>query len=233
MQIGNQMKTIIETIRIGLVDQHRLEQDGMKALLGREPQIEIAFTASNESQCLERMIHYGADLLLIDFDLTLEAGLQMVSEIRKKYPRLPLLILSGINPPSLIPMLMKIGVNGYLLKDCDSETLLYAIQQVHSGGLYYKDREMPLHVSQNSPDLSTEKRTARPATLTSREHDVLKLILDEYTTQEIADFLQLSPHTVETHRKNLLVKTGSRNTAGLVRYAIQNKLSDYPIQGRG
>jgi DNA-binding CsgD family transcriptional regulator len=77
---------------------------------------------------------------------------------------------------------------------------------------------------EESPEMALETKSSRPASLTNREHDVLKLILNEHTTQEIAEFLQLSPHTVETHRKNLLVKTGSRNTAGLVRYAISHNL---------
>jgi DNA-binding NarL/FixJ family response regulator len=130
------MKIVTETVRIGLVDQHRLEQDGMKALLGREPNIEVAFTASNSVQCLERMARYGADILLIDFDQDLDAGLQMVAEIRKKHPRLPLLILAELDRPGVVPALMRIGVNGYLLKDIDFSTLLAAIQQVNSGGLY-------------------------------------------------------------------------------------------------
>jgi len=218
------MKALAETIRIGLVGQHRLEQDGMKALLGRDPRFEVAFTACNESQCLERLNRFGADLLLIDFDLTLEAGLQLVSEVRKKYPRLPLLILASNDQPGLIPMLMKIGVNGYLLKDSDSETLLAAIQKVFGGGLYYEDCGGQRQVSEHGSLHSSDLRPTRSASLTNRELDVLKLIMEEHTTQEIADFLQLSPHTVETHRKNLLVKTGSRNTAGLVRYAIEHHI---------
>jgi DNA-binding NarL/FixJ family response regulator len=218
------MKIVTETVRIGLVDQHRLEQDGMKALLGREPNIEVAFTASNSVQCLERMARYGADILLIDFDQDLDAGLQMVAEIRKKHPRLPLLILAELDRPGVVPALMRIGVNGYLLKDIDFSTLLAAIKQVNNGGLYYEERERVYPTMEESPEMALETKSSRPASLTNREHDVLKLILNEHTTQEIAEFLQLSPHTVETHRKNLLVKTGSRNTAGLVRYAISHNL---------
>jgi len=218
------MKIVTEIVRIGLVVQHRLEQDGMKALLGREHNIEVAFTASNSSQCLERMVRYGADLLLIDFDQDLEAGLQMVAEIRKKFPRLPLLILAELESPGVVPTLMRIGVNGYLLKDIDFSTLLAAIQQINNGGLYYEERERGYPSVEEAPDKAQESRSVRPASLTNREHEVLKLILNEHTTQEIAEFLQLSPHTVETHRKNLLVKTGSRNTAGLVRYAINHNI---------
>ncbi|MBI1193567.1 MAG: response regulator [Bacteroidetes bacterium] len=218
------MKIITETIRIGLVDKHRLVQNGMKALLSNKSNIEVAFTASNSAQCLERIVRYGADLLLIDFDQDFELGFQMVSDIRKMYPRLPLLILDDSNNSGIVPRLMRIGVNGYLLKDIDVSTLIEAIGQVNNGGLYYEENVVIRPPIEDDSEKAPESRNSRMASLTNRENEVLKLILNEHTTQEIAEFLQLSPHTVETHRKNLLVKTGSRNTAGLVRFAMHNNI---------
>ena len=140
----------------------------------------------------------------------------------KHYPEIKIIILSGHNDENFIAQLIESGAHGYLVKDCDPDEVHEAITSVNKKGSYINMQT--LRAIQNNIGRKTKVRSINSAVeqLTKREVEILQLICDQFTTDEIAEKLFLSPKTVNGHRNSLLEKTGAKNVAGLVVYAIKN-----------
>lgn len=211
--------------RLGVVDDQRIFLDAMEALLADEPAIDFVFTALSGAACLERLERDPVDVLLMDLSMPGMDGLETSRKVLETHPSVAILMLTTSNNPEDILGMRRIGAMGYLLKNTGRKELLLAIRSVAAGRTYYSDEAARAVIDGlGKPAPSPNGRFEEPVALTDRELDVLKLIASEHTTVEIAERLFLSPHTVETHRKNLLSKVGAKNTAGLVHYAIKQGL---------
>ncbi len=186
--------------------------------------MKIAFTANSGAQCLEHLSHTSIDVLVLDYKMPVMDGLETLNQIRQRYPSLPVLILTVTDDSSVIMELHRAGANGYLLKDSNHVEFLEAIRQLKEGKTYFHGSTARAILESLNRPASTIPRNGHHVTLTVREKQVLSMIIDQLRTQDIAARLNLSPHTIETHRKNLLVKTGCKNSAGLVRFAMENNL---------
>lgn len=207
-------------IKLFLVDDHQVVIDGISSMISGSDDIEIAGQAMNGQEALAFLKTNKADVAIIDINLPGMDGVELCKAIRSAHSEIKILALSTFNEASFISRIMKNGGNGYLLKNTSSEELLAAIKMAYAGEQYLsKDVQATLVAS----SFGQKEKNFIPK-LTRREKEILLLIIDEMTTKEIAAKLFISDATVETHRLHLLNKLGARNTAGLVKIAIQKGL---------
>jgi DNA-binding NarL/FixJ family response regulator len=150
-------------------------------------------------------------------------GIELSKILKKEYPFLKIIIVSTHSNAKIISRLIRIGVNGYLLKNAEKSELLDAIYTVADGKKYFSKDVEDQYLSNNQ---KIEKQISNLTELSSREKEILVLIAHEYNTAEIAEKTFISLNTVNTHRRNLLSKLNAKNTAGLVKYAVENGLVD-------
>jgi DNA-binding NarL/FixJ family response regulator len=162
-------------------------------------------------------------VLLLDLHLQDGDGMDLCRKISKTNPGLKVLGLSGVEDPGVISHFLKNGAKGYLLKSAGGAEILDGIRKVNSGDEYLSN-EIKLQVIKQISDATKRSSSGYIPNLSMREKEVLKLIVDELTTQEIAEKLFISVNTVETHRNHLLQKLGAKNVAGLVRIALEKGL---------
>ncbi len=209
-------------INIIIADDHQMFIDGVKALLAGEQDMRVTGEALNGKQVLALLEKEQADVILLDVNMPEMDGIETTRHIRQRWPDVKILMLTMYNNQEFIFGLMNAGASGYILKNTGRAELLEAIHAVTKGKTFYS-KEVTETILQNFTKKPGEQKV-EAAQLTEREKDVLKLIAQEYNTQEIAAKLYISPNTVETHRKNLLSKLHAKNIAGLVRFAIQTGL---------
>ena len=211
-------------IRIAVVDDHEIVRDGIKILLEDEPGMEIAYEAKNGKEAVQKCKKNAPDLIIMDITMPEMDGIQATKVIKDNYPDVKILALTMLSEDQHIRKMIKAGASGYILKSSGKEELLNAIEKIMNGQHYFSDDATKAILQELvSPEVKS-LRDSEEVNITDREKEVLKLIVDEYTNQEIADELFVSVRTVDAHRRNLLQKTGAKNTAGLVKYAIKNNL---------
>ncbi|MBX2827685.1 MAG: response regulator transcription factor [Flavobacteriaceae bacterium] len=210
-------------IRIYIVDDHKMVIEGLELLLRNEANIEIAGTALTGEEAIQKIPSAQVDVVLLDINMPGLNGIDTCKQLLKDNPELKVIAISMHKESSLIRMMLSSGAKGYVLKNAGQEEVVEAITKVNAGKNYLDQavNEIVLNSVMKQPD---KHYTNNFPTLSRREKDVLTCILDELTTQEIADKLNISFGTVETHRRNMLIKTGARNTAGLVRIAMEYEL---------
>lgn len=210
-------------INVLIVDDHDLFVEGLTALLADAPHIRFVGVASNGLEAVKLAeAHPHADLIIMDISMPEMDGIQATKELKKRKCPIPVLALTQNDDGGSVTRAMKAGMSGYILKTANRSEFVEAIQMVASGEQYFSDRAKDALIF----SMTGRESPNGPTMLTRREKEILRLIAEELTTNEIADKLFLSPYTVETHRKNLIQKLGVRNVAGLVRYAVERGLME-------
>ena len=195
--------------KVFIVDDHYMVIEGIRSLLQNEKNIEWAGHASNAASCLAYLHQQQPDVILMDINLPDKSGIDLCKEVREKYPSVFIIGLSTFNQLSFIQKMMDNGASGYVLKNATQQELMEAIKTVAKGKTY-----LSFEVSQ------TLRNTINSTVvLTRREKEVLNLIAEGMTNNEIAAKLFVSSTTVDTHRKNLLTKFEAKNTASLIHIA--------------
>ncbi|MCB0533140.1 MAG: response regulator transcription factor [Lewinellaceae bacterium] len=210
-------------IRIFIADDHVMFAEGLESMLADEPDFEICGRARNAADTLAQVPEILPDVLLLDINLPDQSGLDVCKKLRADCPDVKILALSMHNDESFISAMLSLGAQGYVLKNTGKTELCTAIRALAAGKTYFTqevtDTMMKSLMRERKAGVAKE-----PPKISRREKEVLKLIMDERTTQEIAAQLFLSEKTVESHRAALLAKMGARNTAGLVKTALQWKI---------
>ena len=220
-----------KTIKIILVDDEILFRKGISFLLGREPNIDIIFEASNGDELisfLQNNKNNHPDIIIMDLKMPGINGVEATKIIHVEFPKLKIIALTSYDSKSFVANMIDVGAVSYLIKNATPQELITTINEVAEKGFYYTDYVMKII----QDDVLTAKKTKSALDnnfLTAREFEVLKLICSQKSTAEIAEKLFISPRTVEGHRNNLLLKTESRNIAGLVVYAVQNEIMDFEV----
>jgi DNA-binding NarL/FixJ family response regulator len=218
--------TEIMAIRVLLVEDHDIVRQGIKALLETDPEIEVVGEACNGEEAMLKVKMHNADVILMDMSMPVMNGLECTRRIKQEFAGKKVLILSMHDHESYLIDLLDAGADGYILKNTSREELLFAIKKIANNGIYMGP-EFTLNMlakykaSTGYINSGSEKKDLN---ITNREMDVLKLVAEGKTNIEIARELFTSVRTIETRRKNLLEKTGTTNTATLIRYSIQNGL---------
>jgi DNA-binding NarL/FixJ family response regulator len=210
-------------INLLIVDDHTMFLEGIISLLERESNITIIDKATNGIEALKIIQKATIDFIILDISMPEMDGIELSKILKKQYPHIKILILSTHSNVTIVSRLIRIGVNGYLLKNAEKEELLKAINTIASGENYFTEELQEKYFSNNT---RIEKQISTLTELSSREKEILVLIVQEYNTAEIAEKTFISLNTVNTHRRNLLSKLNAKNTAGLVKYAVENGLVD-------
>lgn len=205
-------------IRVFIVDDHPVVIEGIHSLIQNEKDIEWTGQAMNAASCLGFFVNNTADVVLMDISMPGMDGVELCSIMKEKYPGIMILGLSTFNQGLYIKKMMENGASGYILKNSSKEELIEAIHAVHNGDIFFSGE-----VGKALTEYQKYSKTELPL-LTSREKEVLALIAEGYTNPQIAEKIFLSPFTVDSHRKNLLAKLNVKNTAMLIKLAVENKL---------
>jgi DNA-binding NarL/FixJ family response regulator len=212
-------------IRILIVDDHKIVRDGIRAQLIDNPKFQIIGEAADGQEALDKLKQIQVDLVIMDINMVGMNGITCTEYIIKSYPHINVLALTMLSENQYIKQMLKAGAAGYLLKNCEEEELKKAIETINAGGTYYSpDVTRIIMTNLSGSKIANNKNEAIQIPLTTREKEILRLILEEYSNKEIADHLFISQRTVDAHKRNLLEKTGSKNVAGLVLFAINNQI---------
>ena len=201
--------------KVFIVDDHYMVIEGIRSLLQNEKGIEWVGHASNAASCLAFLQKQLPDVLFMDINLPDKSGIDLCKEVIAKYPSVLIIGLSTFNQQSFIQKMMDNGASGYVLKNATQEELMEAVQTVMKGKTY---------LSEEASQVLRKNADADIPVLTRREKEVLELIADGLTNNEIAQKLFISVATVDTHRKNLLAKFEAKNIASLIKAAMQMQL---------
>ena len=210
-------------IKLLIADDHTMFLQGIVSLLEQEQNITIVGKAINGIEALKIVKNTDIDFIILDITMPEMDGIQLSKILKKNHPNIKILIVSTHSNVMVISRLIRIGVNGYLLKNAEKEDLLKAINTIASGENYFAEELQEKHFINST---KIEKQISNLTELSSREKEILILIAQEYNTAEIAEKTFISLNTVNTHRRNLLSKLNAKNTAGLVKYAVENGLVD-------
>lgn len=207
-------------IRILIVDDHAMFREGLKQILAKHSDMRVVDEAGSSQEAMEKILRHKLDVVLLDISLPGRSGADLLTEIRKEKPELPLLVLSMHPEDQYAVRMMKAGASGYVTKESAAEELITAIRKVAVGGRYISSKlaeEMAVALNINTPKLPHQL-------LSNREFEVMRLLASGKSLKEIADELFLSEKTITTYRARVLEKMKLRNNVELTLYAIENKL---------
>lgn len=206
-------------IELCISDDHKMVLEGLQLLLDAHPDINIVQLCNSANSLLTYLKAEQPDVILLDINMPELNGIEACKIIKKEYPSIKIIALSMIAEINLVKLMLKNGAVGYLHKNAGQDEIISAIQDVVNGKRYLSSEinELLLLAQNNQPKIYNSPFPK----LSRREEEILTFILDELTTKEIADKLFISFGTVETHRRNIMIKLGVKNTAGLVRVALE------------
>ncbi len=212
-------------LRVAIADDHAMFVDGIESILNTEESIQLVDKCYTGESVFSMLEHGQIDVILLDVNLPDISGIEVAKRINQEFPLVKIIALSMYNEESIVSEMLKNGAQGYILKNTDRVELILAIETVASGQTYFS-KEVTETIMGSLLKKNPQKKSSifSAPKLSRREKEVLALIVKEYTTPEIAEKLYISMKTAESHRANLISKLNVRNTAGLVRAAIQYKL---------
>lgn len=206
-------------IKLLIADDHQLLLDGYIAMFEHIDDITVIAKAHNGKEVMEHLTEVSPDIILMDINMPVLNGVETCKKITKKYPDTSVIALSMYDQQSYFKRMMQYGAKGYLLKNDSAEEIEKAIREVHQGERYISS-QMREHLA-SIEYLSGTQSKYKAVDISNREKEVLQLVSDGYTDQQIADQLYISYHTVNSHRKNLIIKLDAKNTAELIKKAME------------
>jgi DNA-binding NarL/FixJ family response regulator len=212
-------------MRILIADDHEIFLDSLSMLIATFPDVEVVGNCKNALEALDFLQNQTIDLLVTDYKMPQMSGIELTLQLRQKYPQIKVLMLSVSEEAEMIREAFQAGVWGYMMKKSGKAELQKAIESIKNGQRYFSESVvfelMRLGLTDNIPQNEISQEFNQ---LTEREIEIIKLITNELSSQEIAEKLFIAPKTVETHRHNILKKLGLKNTVGLTKYALKNGL---------
>lgn len=221
------MMKSLNPIRIVLADDHEIFRDGFKAMIKKQPSVHLIGEAADGEQLVELTRRLKPDVVVTDIKMPRMDGLEATKILSAEFPDIGIIALSMIDEESQIIDMMEAGAKGYLLKNAHKTEIIQAIKAVNEHHIYYCN-ETSSKLSRmiaKSDKIPFNKKSSKPE-LSQKEIEVILLICQEKTNKEIADQLNLSIRTIEGYRDRIFEKIGARNSAGVVVYAIRNKIYD-------
>jgi DNA-binding NarL/FixJ family response regulator len=216
----------MKKIKLMLVDDHQIVREGIKELLLDEQDIEVACEASNGRHALDQLSAVMPDVVLTDISMPELDGFELAAQLQVDYPAIKVLYLSMHVTEVYIKKAFACGATGYLPKDISKSELINAIRTVSEGKKYFNNEVSIILMNTLVENLKKDQRVAskNSSDLSEREIEIVKLLSEGLNSQEIGDMLFISKKTVDNHRLNILQKLNVKNVAGLIKYAIMNKL---------
>lgn len=219
-------------IKIALIDDEQLILEGVKMLLSNENNISVNVMSNNGPDFLEQLENLSPDdfpdIALVDVQMKPMNGFELVEILKEKYPDIKIIILSSHYKSSILGYMVKLGVSAFLPKNSNRKTFMDAITMVYKNGVFFTPEDHQMLFSYMNSSSKKKSLFEMEDELSEREKDVVRLICQEFTNNEIAEKLFISPRTVESHRQRILEKIGAKNTVGIVIYAIINNI--HPLE---
>lgn len=215
-----------QKIKLLVADDHRLFIEGLRFVLKEEMHIDIADFAINGKEAIDKCNKENYDVVLMDINMPVIDGIQATLQIKALHPQIKIIMVSMLSDLPTINKALNAGADAYILKNTGSDDLLKALKAVYKNEIFISESLSHFFTRDADNSLKTKKEYIQFSEniITPREQSVLKLIVEGYTNQHIADTLFISVKTADTHRKNMLAKLNLTNTASLVKFAIENKL---------
>ena len=206
-------------IRLFLVDDHTMLRDGLRALFEQEPSLQVVGEAESGEQLLAQLPATPCDVVVLDLHMPGLDGLATTRRLRAEFPDVRILILSMVDHERAIGEVLAAGASGYVLKNAGHDEIAPAVRAVAAGQRFLCS-ELGLTMLEKLLAVTPEPAPQLLSGLTAREQEILRLVADGLTTAQIAEKLFTSPRTVESHRQNIMEKTGAKNNAALVKAAV-------------
>ncbi len=210
-------------VRIVLADDHKILREGLRSLLEDEEDFDVVAEADDGRQAIDLVEELKPDVIIMDIGMPNLNGIEATRYIKSGFPETRVLALSMHANERFVAEMLRAGADGYLLKDCAVDELITAIRTILRGKVYLSPDIMDV-VVKDFLEIMREDEDSVYSILTQREREVLQLIAEGKTTREIADILNVSSKTVETHRQQIMKKLDLHNVAELTRYAIESGL---------
>lgn len=204
-------------IRVLLADDHKMFLEGLYSILNQEEGFNIIGQAGDGIELLEKLEQDQPDVIVLDINMPRMDGIESASHIVKKYPKVAILVVSMFKKTVMVEKLIRIGVQGYILKDSGKKELLTAVRTVAQGYNYFAEE-----IKQKIEENNQRKENQPESELTDREVQILEHLAKGFTNTQISETLFISPHTVDTHRKNLMHKAATNNVVQLINWARDN-----------
>ena len=207
-------------IRIGIAEDHDIVIEGLVSLFENYEDIKVVFTANNGEELLKKIKAIKTDIILLDLEMPIMSGKEAFEIIKREYPDLKIIIISGEYRKSYIVEYIKKGVNAFLPKNCEINKIIEAIVSVNEKGTYYNAEVTDMLVKA----LSEKDSHSKKVEFSEKELAIIKLICADKSSKEIAQALSLSTRTVEWHRSVILTKIDAKSVSAIVKYAIRHKI---------
>lgn len=215
----------MEKIKVLIADDHKIIRVGLRGILDKANEVEIVGEAEDGNQVMDLLKTIVTDVVLMDIDMGRSSGIETTRKVKASFPDVRVLALTMHEEQDHIIQMLEAGANGYLLKNTGSEELVAALHAVANGDSYFSNTvSATLLKALTNLKAKSKQKPSKDIPLSDREIEVLKLIAQECTNSEIAERLFISIRTVDTHRRNIIEKLQVKNTAGLVKYAIEKAL---------
>ncbi|KPK19322.1 MAG: LuxR family transcriptional regulator [Betaproteobacteria bacterium SG8_41] len=211
-------------IRVLLADDHTIVRAGLKELLSETGDITVSGEANDGAEALARIRESDYDVAVLDMSMPGRSGIELIRQVKRERPRLPILVLSMHSEEQYAVRALKAGASGYLTKESAADQLVAAIRRIAAGGAFVT----PETAQRLALDVNAAGAAAPHTLLSDREFQVLRLIADGKSVSEIAKQLTLSVKTISTHKTRIMRKMRLANQAELIRYAIEHELLDDP-----
>jgi len=213
--------------RVSILDDHPMITDGVSHLLKDNEKFILTSVAHSWDSMITNLQQELTEILILDLNIRGVSIVSKISDLKKRFPTLKILVFSSYNTPSLVKKTLKTGVNGYLLKDTTKSELLEALETINEGEQYTNKRVAISKKRKNEIELSPEIEDdfEKKIGLSEREMEVLKLVANGYKSKEISERLFISQHTVQSHRKSIMKKLELHSAAEIVKFALENNLN--------
>lgn len=208
-------------ITIGIIDDHGIVLQGVSNIFASKKEYKVLFAINNLTEANQALEKEKPQVLFLDINIKGDDGLEALKVFKKIYTSMKVVMLTSFEETALVKTALRNGADGYLLKDASETEFLAAIESVLKNEQYIQKSMQEMMLKEA---MGQKKDTSYIPKLTRREKEILQLVVDEKTTQEMADELFLSVSTIETHRMNLISKLGVKNAAGLVKIALEKGL---------
>jgi DNA-binding NarL/FixJ family response regulator len=215
-----------EPIKVAIADDHKIFRDGIKMALSGKDYLRIIWEAEDGKDLVHKMKIKLPDVLLMDIRMPEMDGVNAISLLRKEYEQVKIIVLTMYDDQEMISKMMEMGANAYLTKTTDPEEIYNAILTCMNDDFYFNDLVNKAVMMKLQSKKSVRQYYPNPIKMSEKELKILKLIAEDKTTEEISKEVFLSPRTIETIRQNMKTKVGAKTIAGLVMYAMRNKLID-------
>lgn len=216
MSSGDKIRTLI-------ADDHVMFIDGLKVLLKQDEKIEVIAEALNGIEAYDIIENQQIDLLITDVSMPEMSGIELVKRVKQNFPQVKILVVTMYNDREIVSEILMAEADGYVLKNADRKEFLRAINKIADNGTYFQNEVLSIMLEK----VKKEKAHGDELKIiTERETEILKLIMQEYSSEQIAEKLFISKNTVDTHRKNILEKTQIKTLVGLCKFAFRNNLVD-------